>query len=246
MIAQYQLQCSLENGKLFPSTAYKLYAWLLEQLPSFIGEQLHSEQYNPFSQYLYFNRENKQNKWVLNVLDDSILEYVEVLFERNTCAVINEEKISLELTEKKTISSATELVERARTTDELTTYSKFLFPVPTSFRVAGRYSIFPSEKLILQSMINRWNSCFTNYVLDDEDAFSMLEQNLHIVDYDLRSTRFLLKGNKIPGFTGDLTIQAKLPAPMMEIWKLLLLFVPFSGIGIKTTLGMGGVQILTE
>ena len=243
MIAQYQILCSSEQARLAPSVAYKLYSWLLESLPEDIGDQLHNEQYNPFSQYLYYDRDSKQNVWVINVLDSRITGSVAELLEKTKSATIDEGEISLKITAQKAVNNVSELVEQAKASTEDTTFSKLSLPVPTSFKVAGRYSIFPTGKLILQSLVNRWNTCFTDYVLDDEDAFFMLEQNLHIVDYNLRSTRFFLKGTKIPGFMGDLVMHARLPAPMMEIWKLLLLFAPYSGIGIKTTLGMGGVKI---
>ena len=35
-------------------------------------------------------------------------------------------------------------------------------------------------------------------------------------------------------------------AKLQEIWQLLLRFAPYVGVGIKTTLGMGGVQTAAE
>ena len=116
------------------------------------------------------------------------------------------------------------------------------FLTPTAFKQSGRYTIFPQEKLILQSLFARWNEVFPEYPLNDEDAFQALLSGIHITDYKLRTSRFLLKGVKIPGFLGSCTLDAKLPLPLLELWNTLLLFSGYSGIGIKTGLGMGGAE----
>ena len=72
----------------------------------------------------------------------------------------------------------------------------------------------------------------------------MLADGLRISDYALRSTGFRLKETVIPGFTGRLTIL--LSPPLAELWSTLLSWAEYSGIGIKTTLGMGGVSIDTQ
>ncbi len=80
-------------------------------------------------------------------------------------------------------------------------------------------------------------------ILDDADAFQALENGIHIVDYRLRTSHYPMKSAKIPGFSGAVTLESHLPAPLEEVWKLLALFAPYCGIGIKTTLGMGGVSL---
>ena len=71
----------------------------------------------------------------------------------------------------------------------------------------------------------------------------MLCNGIRISDYNLRTTRFQLKENKIPGFIGNMRIDAHLSAPLLDIWKILITFSEYSGIGIKTALGMGGVKL---
>lgn len=107
--------------------------------------------------------------------------------------------------------------------------------------VEGR--TFPQERLILQSLLNRWNAFSGDYPIEDEDAIRMLERGIHFGDYALRSQRYPLKATSIPGFMGDLTMISRLPAPIQELWTTLLRFAPYSGIGIKTALGMGGIRI---
>ncbi|MGL0910090.1 hypothetical protein ACSTB0_13720, partial [Faecalibacterium wellingii] len=42
------------------------------------------------------------------------------------------------------------------------------------------------------------------------DALQALQQGLHIVDYNLHTTRYLLKETRIPAFQGNVTIEARL------------------------------------
>ncbi len=48
------------------------------------------------------------------------------------------------------------------------------FLTPTAFKQAGRYAIFPQERLLLQSLLSRWNYLCPDYPLTDEDAISAL------------------------------------------------------------------------
>ena len=134
--------------------------------------------------------------------------------------------------------SAEELIRSGRSHSE--TRAKIAFLSPCAFKQSGRYTIFPQENLILQSLITHWNTTFPEYALTDSDALQALQQGLHIVDFNLHTTRYLLKETRIPSFLGNVTVEAHLAPPLLELWNTLLSFAPYGGIGIKTTLGMGG------
>ena len=70
-----------------------------------------------------------------------------------------------------------------------------------------------------------------------------LASGLCISDYSLHTVRYNLKNAYIPAFTGRVTVTARLPVPLLELWNALLCWAPYSGIGIKTALGMGGVDV---
>ncbi len=137
--------------------------------------------------------------------------------------------------------SAEELIRAGRSCSE--SRAKLIFLSPCAFKQAGRYAIFPQENLLLQSLIAHWNAAFPEYALSDPDALQALQQGLHIVDYNLHTTRYLLKETRIPAFQGNVTIEARLAPPLLELWNALLSFAPYGGIGIKTTLGMGGTMV---
>ena len=121
--------------------------------------------------------------------------------------------------------------------------ARIVFHNTASFKSNGIYQIFPTVSLILQNLLQRWNEFFPEMLLEDDDAIQMLTNNLRIRSYRLKSSTYRLKQSSIPGFCGEIVISSKLSPPMLELWKMLLIFSEYAGIGIKTALGMGGVSI---
>lgn len=241
MITQYVITLkAIQGHPLYSDSAYRLYAYLLEKLPVADGQWLHEEGARSISQFLCYDKEEKTYRWTVNILTDEAAEILvpvmdsllEVTVESQTFPVLDKtiRKITAEL-----------LLNRAR--DEIGNKRTLSFLTAASFKQNGRYVIFPQERLILQSLIMRWNEVFPQYVLEDEDAFQAILTGIHIVDYQLRTSRFHLKGIRIPGFIGSCIVEARLALPLMELWNTLLLFADYSGIGIKTGLGMGGLQV---
>ena len=79
--------------------------------------------------------------------------------------------------------------------------------------------------------------------IEDEDGegIQAIANGLRIAEYRLSSRDYLLKGQSIPGFTGELTLKCRLDGFHLTMANLLLHFAPYAGVDIKTALGMGGV-----
>ena len=69
----------------------------------------------------------------------------------------------------------------------------------------------------------------------------MLAQDLRCCGLQLRDLNYRLKGQAIPGVVGTITLENRLEGFPAQLAHALLTFATFSGVGIKTTLGMGGV-----
>ena len=220
MIQQIQLVLSPPNDVRIPqSWSYRLYGWLMSQISSEFGEQMHLQGEHPIAHFLCFSPEKQS------------LE---------SAKEIPLHELTLPVSEVRTFPaiSAEELIRTGRSRSE--TRAKIAFLSPCAFKQSGRYAIFPQETLLLQSLIAHWNAAFPEYALIDSDALQALQQGLHIVDYNLHTTRYLLKETRIPAFQGSVTIEARLAPPLLELWNALLSFASHGGVGIKTTLGMGG------
>ena len=55
-----------------------------------------------------------------------------------------------------------------------------------------------------------------------------------------------MEGVRIPGFQGEVTIKINGPQQMVNMAWMLAEFGTYSGVGIKTSLGMGGMMILEK
>ena len=127
--------------------------------------------------------------------------------------------------------------------EEPASRTRLWFRTPCAFKQAGRYAIYPQEFLLLQSLVLHWNTAFPDCQLSDPDALDAILRGLHILDYNLHTVSYPIKNTRIPGFVGSAVVEARLALPLLELWNALLSFAPYGGIGIKTTLGMGGVSV---
>mgnify|MGYP005778889535 FL=1 len=224
---------------MIPSNlAYRLYAWLLACLASEEAEKFHAPETSCLNQYIC------RDVWTVNLLGEHAVNTFGGILENVTEIELDVCKLHLNKLSCETIQSAESLLLLGQNhTQNLTGLS---FRSPTSFKSGGRYMIYPREELLLQSLVNRWNKCFPEYTLSDDEALAELQSGIHIVDYRLRTCRYRLKGVSIPAFVGDIMIEAKLPLVLRDVWNSLLCFSEYRGVGIKTTLGMGGAEIATD
>lgn len=239
MITRYVADIPVDpNHKLFADSAYRLYAYLLEQLPTGQAQELHESEVREIRQNLQYHRNLNCYHWTLNILSDEMTDVLcpaldnlhELQIEHHIFPITRIEKYQIALSD---------LLQG----DVIANRMVFSFYTPTAFKQGGRYTILPQERLILQSLMFSWNAAFPLCPLTDSDAFEALLAGIHIVDYQLKTMRFQLKGIRIPGFIGTCTIEAKLAPPLLALWNSLTRFADFAGIGIKTGIGMGGTHV---
>lgn len=236
----YQHRICLNEGERLPyGTAYRLYAWLLEQLPEEIAEGIHEQSGARLSQYLRYQKEEHKNLWILNVPNDETERVVAPLLrEQAEIELQNSAPLRILSVEQKSISPQSLVFS-----GENEKYTVMEFLTPAAFKQAGRYAIYPSEQLILQSLTMHWNELIPELAVTDEDALRSLLQGIHITDYVLHTTRYPLKRTKIPSFVGRIVLEARLPLPLMQLWNALTGVAAYTGIGMKTALGMGGTAV---
>ena len=253
MIAQYRFSIEPPDSRpVSASQAYPLYAWLLAQVPAAYSDALHRQGEKPISQYLCVPGKLTSEKsspgksalpiWTVSCLNEEAYKTLEPVLQNLHEIPLHSGILKASLLDSQTIPSIGDLTDRTRKETE-TPFFRLSFCSPTAFKHDGQYVIFPEEHLLIQSLAEKWDRVFPAYPLHDVEMLEALEAGVKIVDYRLHSCRFPLKNVRIPGFIGQITIQARLVPPLMEVWKSLVYFSAFSGIGIKTTLGMGGIQI---
>ena len=244
MITQYQFVFDGLDRPLPSFWAYRLYAWLLTQVPPQVAEELHEAGEKPLSQHLLREPETGRTLWVINLLEEEIAAAFRPVLEGLAEVPLHTGRLQLHCEGIET-KTAYQLVEEARS-GEAGRRMTMQFLTPTAFKTEGRYAIFPQAKWLVRTLAMRWSRIFPELPLEDPDALAALERGITVADYALHTTRYPLKNIRIPSFLGNVTLESRLAAPMEEIWQLLLRFAPYVGVGIKTTLGMGGVRTGTE
>jgi len=220
---------------------------LMENINRDYGEYLHEEGLKPYSQYLRFDRENKKYIWKISALNEEaereILEPLKNLSDKKVILSNRQAQITLEFIGQTPSFSYKELADRFFLEDSLKRRHVIHFYTPTTFKVNGRYVIFPPVTNIFGSLLDRWNQFFSLISLQDENIKEHLAQFTCLVGYKLQSTKYEMEGVKIPGFLGEICLYIGGPDPLARIALMLLNYAHYSGIGAKTSLGMGGVKV---
>ena len=75
------------------------------------------------------------------------------------------------------------------------------------------------------------------------EDLQLLTEHTRIHQYKLETALFGLEGSWIRGYTGQVTLRISGPEPLIRFGNMLYGLAPWFGVGIKTTLGMGGCLV---
>lgn len=243
MLTQYRLSLHPDSEcHPRPEWGYRLYAALLEKAPADFGAVAHRGSVTPVSQHLS-TKPDGDLLWTVNLLGETAENALSEVLEKTRRYSLKKAKVSLEVTQldSKTVADADELFSLAA---EHGSGHQLHFRTATAFKSQGNYLNLPTPRLIVQSLIKKWNGCIIDCPIEDEDdeGLDAVADGLRIKSFALNGRLFYLKGNSIPGFVGELAVENRLNGFHRRLLDAMLLFSDYSGVGIKTTLGMGGVE----
>lgn len=242
----YQLRMILECSeweRISYNKASLFQGVIMQNLDSKDGERLHAQGLKPYSQYLQYEKE--QNIWYVNALSLEAYEMILVplLSEKFHSFVLAHNDIEINIMEKQ-ISHIykQKLIDEFYEKDAERCF-KIDFLSPTAFKREGHYHFFPEISNIYYSLMKRYDSVSETEHMLNEDTFEQLIENTRLISYKLKSVRFSMEGVQIPSFMGNIVIRINGPQTMVNFAKMLFQFANYSGIGIKTAIGMGAVKI---
>lgn len=245
MITQFQVKLELPEHLRTNQLGSVLHGVLMELLPSETVEQLHTHfSYNPLKQRIMFTKSNEQEWEIVSFhhlltdrLHDTLMDREEILIKHHdvTVPIRNVEK---------TIYSLEQIIDYYFSIEEPKRYVTMQILTPMSFKSEQRYSLFPDVRKLFRSIMLQFDTYFNSYKMYDHDTLNYITEQVHIINYRLKSTRYHLEGIKIPSFTGQLTLQLNGPNHFKQLLLFLLYFGSLSGSGIKTSLGMGKYILL--
>lgn len=218
---------------------------LMEIINSDYAEEMHRDGLKPFSQYLSY--EDDKLVWHIRTLSEKAYENIICLLNEDS---FNEFEIKHD--SRKVIILQKKLQERFLNdifndfySDSASDVYKIEFVSPTAFKKEGKYHFFPEIYNIYNSLMHRFDEVTDRGNMFSQDTLELLTYNTEIVGYSIHSIKFSIEGVRIPAFMGSITIKIHGAQTMKNFAKLLFEFGNYSGMGIKTAIGMGSV-IITE
>lgn len=244
MLARIEMKLGCqENLSYYMSSLF--HGVLMERLSEEYGDYLHESRLHPYTQHL--ERRDREWYWVVNALNREAARRViyEALLPAESIT-IKKRDLTLSV-ERKKVEECTygELTDQFYLSDS-SRYIQVHFITPTAFKQQGRYVFYPDLRCIYQSLMNKYDAAVREESMCDEETLEELWGNSRIRDYDLKSTQFYLEGVKIPSFIGKITIRVGGTQTMANFANLLFRFGAYSGVGIKTALGMGAIKLIEK
>ncbi len=229
------------KGRFSPSMGSIFHGALMERIPGEWAERLHAEGLRPYSQYLFYDYRERCCRWRLGFLTEAasslLLESIgapgELFLKQKGYAV----KLGAPRLVRETDYDA--LADGIFPRKEAPRGARIDFLTVASFRQGGAYVILPEAALIFQSLQSRWDAFSPKIRLDAPELGRQLAECCRVTAYRLESRPFSVEGQKINGFTGSLRLRFTGNDMTRRLMGLLLSLAPFSGVGIKTALGMG-------
>lgn len=247
MMRQMRLKIAAADGqRLHSNWGYALYGILSENARSEYIADLHMRNDTPISQYLEVLPSGEHAYWHINLLGEEAIKEITAIFEANDRFEALHHQTTLQILEKELGPIVTETDFCRRYLVDLPAKRKLRLELltPTGFKSQGTYQLFPSVEWMIKSLWRSWQSFAQEVLLEGDEVREQLIQYTHIRDYQLKSTRYPIKGNAIPAFKGNLTLYITGPEPLVRLVNMLLAFGEYSGMGIKTALGMGGYRLI--
>ena len=217
---------------------------LMEKVNATYADSLHHLAFNPYSQYCVKDSDANALVWRVSALTDEASEQmISPLMKLDSVEVkglSSTFEISKKSTETVSIKALTDLIH-----DDAPKRASVSFVTPASFKSKGEYVFMPSSKLVLQNLLMHYCQVYEGDKEIDGETLAYLEQKTRITSYNLRSRYFehvAGKGSAIPSFVGSIVLNVDGPPTMVGLVRMLLKFGEFAGVGIKTSMGMGGLR----
>ena len=241
MVARLELKLKCREALSY-QMASLFHGVLMELLPEEYADELHYSQLHPYTQHL----ECREDVWywvvcalneqaVKTILKDALWDVKQIVLKKKQISYTTVR--DMELMKQKGFTECPKLEVNGQVLG---------FVSPTAFKQRGNYVFFPDLHCLFQSLMNKYDAAAGDHIMLDEETLEQLCANAQIVRYDLKSVSFSLEGVRIPSFIGKITIRMNGTKTMAGFANMLIEFGTFSGVGIKTSLGMGYIRQIKE
>lgn len=234
-----------EDVKFNSSMGSIFHGVLMELLGSEISEQLHVISLRPYSQCVYYNKVQGTPLWRFGIIHDGLYERIMEGLEKNKKLHLKHKNCDFSLGEVKILqeSSFEKIMDEAFAGEIEGNRIDIQTLTTTAFKSEGGVVNFPNTAMLYNSLLNKWNGFSAEIKLEEHELHRTLGERTKIIAYNLRTQGFSLEGRAIYGFYGTFRMSIHGNEMTRRIINSLLQFAPYTGIGMKTALGMGAVNI---
>lgn len=245
MLAKLQMVLEAENKERMPyKKAVVLQSILMSKINQEYAEFMHESGLHPYSQSI----EVKAGKNVWSIFTTNIEAYEQIIkplasakfeeffIEKDQCRVwVREKELAkikkAELTEKYYFEDASRCIE-------------IEFITPVAFKSQNQYVFYPNLRLIYQSLVNKYEAVSGSENVNLYVWIEQLVQNTSVKQYNLKSCYYQVGKARIPAFMGKMKLGIEGSQSIVNFANLLFEFGEYSGLGIKTAMGMGNMKII--
>lgn len=234
-----------EGTQVKPEMGSVFHGALMGKIAPEAAERFHEMNLRPYSQAVFWNREESTACWRIGTLDEYAYEQLigplegcrELFLKQKGYAVQLQQGCLLRENSPEVLSQ--EMIQRT----ESPSGARWQCHSVMSFKQKGRYVILPDARLLYQNLLQRWNTFYPEIQLEADDLSEQLADHCRLNRYDLHSQVFSVEGSRIYGCMGTMEYQFFGFDMLKRIQGLLCSFAEFAGVGIKTAMGMGSVDI---
>lgn len=239
MLAQIKME--IEGEGLNVSMGSLFHGYLMKNIDPAYAEYFHYNQTNPFTSCIYWDKDDAKYYWQISSYNKKGYEMVISYFLENEIKSVYLENKNMEVLIKSFTMKKTSFEELYMSTENKT---EIIFLTPTTFKSNGVMQIFPNISTLLAGVIAKINQHSDTIKIGEENIIAELLEKVVIHGYHLRTQIFYLENAKIKGFIGNIRVGIRSKdTVLIQLLNFLILASEYTGLGAKTSLGMGGVKI---
>lgn len=247
MLATIKMYLATDDFEITRHISSVLHGVLMSVIDTDYAQKLHMNKLHPYSMYISKNCE----KWcwtVTAVGGEACEKIINVLSNDSfsSFVITHKDNARVNILKKELLAESCSDFTASAIGKDNSKYINLRFISPTAFKSNGRYISFPDLSLIYKSLINKAGLISRDLRLDDEKTLISLTENSRITSYNLQTAAFNLEGIRITGFVGTATIKINGSVELRSLAKMLFKVGALLGIGIKTSLGMGAIEIVDK
>lgn len=217
---------------------------LMEIIDNDDARTLHTMQLRPYTQSVWYDRRRQQPVWRITTMNSYGYEAVlEKILACHTPIYLKQRHVEVALgTPDITHTTYEDLADTIFQAPQGPRIVNVTMRTATTFKHDDAYDILPSVERCYGSLLAKWNTFSTTSTLEQDGLAADLSQYCRLVKYHLDSQVFGLEGVRINGFVGTMRLQMRGNDMVRRLQGLLWAFAPYSGLGVKTAMGMGAVE----